>query len=139
MSLGTWLALAVVFGALPATLWFRSSEAATSPDLRELLESRVRIQAPVLGPGWHEGLLNRQRREPPCYVIVTFRPRSSSDSPLQPGVIVELRDVSRLDVYTGRISSVVHWAGRQSTDLEETSLWRPIPPSVIDAHRDCSP
>ena len=86
--------------------WLPSLVTAGPRDLLELLESRVRIQTPVLGPGWHEGLLNRERREPPCYMILTFRPRPSSDSPLLPGVTVQLRDVSRLEAYTGRRSNM---------------------------------
>jgi len=118
--------------------WLPSLVTAASRDLSELLESRVRIQTPVLGPGWHEGLLNRERREPPCYVILTFRPRPSSDSPLRLGVIVQLGDVSRLEAYTGRISNMAQWAGRQSPDLEQDSLWQSIPPDELDANRHCS-
>lgn len=120
-------------------VWLSSVTMAASRDLLGLLERRVRIQSPALGPGWHEGLFNRQRREPPCYVVLTFMPRPSSDSPLRPGAIVQLRDVSRLEAYSGRVSSMAEWAGRQSPDVAEDSLWQPVPPDVLDANRNCSP
>jgi hypothetical protein len=117
--------------------WLPSLVTAASRDLLHLVLSRVRIQSPQLGPGWHEGLFNRERREPPCYVILTHDPRPSSDSPLR-GRVIPLRGVSRLEVYTGPISSIQEWAGRQSPDLQQDSLWQPIPPDVLEANRHCS-
>lgn len=36
--------------------------------------ARVRVLAPTLGPGWHTGMFNRLRVEPPCYRIIIFAP-----------------------------------------------------------------
>ncbi len=110
---------------------------AASPDLRRLVERRVRIQSPTLGARWHEGLFNRLRREPPCYVVLTFKPRPSSDAPLQSEAIVSLRDVSHLEAYTGRASNMSEWAGRQHGALALDAAWQSVSADTLDANNDC--
>lgn len=118
-------------------VWSSLAANAASSDLSWLVERRVRIQSPALGPGWHQGLFNRQRREPPCYVVLTFKPRPSPDSPLKAGVILQLQEVSLLQSYSGRPSSMSEWAGRQSAELADDSLWKPVPRDVLRANRTC--
>lgn len=108
-----------------------------SRDLLWLLERRVRIQSPALGQGWHQGLFNRERREPPCYVVITWKPRSSVDSPLQIASIIQLRDVSQLQAYVGPSIPEQIWAGRRSTEVTDDSLWQPVSPGVLEANREC--
>jgi hypothetical protein len=108
-----------------------------SRDLFWLLERRVRIQSPVLRPGWHEGLFNRQRREPPCSVVIIWKPRSSPRSSLQVERIIELRVVSELQAYSGSSAPVSTWAGRQLAELADDSLWRLIAPDVLNENKDC--
>jgi len=109
-----------------------------SRDLLWLVEQRVRIQSPVLGPGWHEGLFNRQRMEPPCYVIIIWKSRSSPGSPLQIEKTVELKVVSGLQAFTGSRTPVSTWAGRQSADSADSGHWQTIPPDVLNANMDCN-
>jgi hypothetical protein len=112
---------------------------AEAENLRGLLERRARIQSPALESGWHEGVFNRQRREPPCFLVLIVEPRQSSDSSLRVRATVQLRDVSRLEVYAGPVSSMTEWAGRQSANVAGDSLWRSVPPDVVDANRNCPP
>ena len=109
-----------------------------SQDLRWLLEQRVRIQSPALGPGWHEGLLNRQRNEPPCYVVVVWKARSSLESSLEVQNLVELSVVSDLEAYSGPRTPLSSWAGRNSKEASNRSLWQVIPREVLDLNRHCS-
>lgn len=106
-------------------------------DLQGLLSQRVRIRSAALGPGWHEGLFNRQRREPACYVVIVWKPRPLANSAIQVESIVELKDVSELQAYSGPRTPMATWAGRQSGELSDDSLWRPVPRAVIDRNRDC--
>ncbi len=38
----------------------------------------VRVEAPWLGTGWHVGIFNRLRVEPPCFRVVIFARNGSS-------------------------------------------------------------
>ena len=109
-----------------------------SQDLHALLEHRVRIQSAALDPGWHEGLLNRQRREPACYVVIAWKPRPLPNSAIRAESIVELKAVTELQAYTGPRTPMATWAGRQSRELSDDSLWRPIARAVLDKHKDCA-
>ncbi|MCI0622389.1 MAG: hypothetical protein L0387_12135 [Acidobacteria bacterium] len=126
--------------ALLTALVIQPSVAANTEswDLRWLLERRVRIQSPALGRGWHQGLFNRQRREPPCYVVITWKPRSSAQSPLRVASIIQIGDVSQLQAYSGPSIPVHTWAGRQSTEVTDDLLWQPVSPGVLEANRTCS-
>jgi hypothetical protein len=113
------------------------AETPESEDLQALLDHRVRIQSAALDPGWHEGLLNRQRREPACYVVIVWKPRPLPNSAIQVETIVELKAVSQLQAYSGSWTPTATWAGRQSGELSDNSLWRPIPRVVLDRNRAC--
>lgn len=125
---------------LPTAFAIQTAAAANpeSGDLHWLLEQRVRIQSPALGPGWHEGLFNRQRREPPCYVVVIWKPRPSPESSLQAETVIALSVVSELQAYSGPRTPVSAWAGRKSTEASDDSLWQLIPRGALDRNRDCS-
>src|SRR6266704_2044257 len=112
--------------------------AAAKPQSRDLLwlvEQRVRVQSPALGPGWHEGLFNRQRREPPCYVVVIWKPRPSPESSLQAENIIALSVVSELQAYSGPRAAVSTWAGRKSNEASDDSLWQLISREILDRNR----
>lgn len=106
-------------------------------DLQGLLGHRVRIRSAALGPGWHEGLFNRQRREPACYVVIVWKPRPLANSAIQAQSIVELEAVSELQAYSGPRTPMSAWAGRKSGELADDSRWRPIPRAVLDRNKDC--
>lgn len=105
-------------------------------DLHGLLGHRVRIRSAALGPGWHEGLFNRQRREPACYVVIVWKPRPLANSAIQAQSIVELEAASELQAYSGPRTPLSAWAGRRSGELSDESLWRPVPRALGSA---CSP
>lgn len=110
---------------------------AGSPDLLELLERRVRIQSPTLESGWHDGLFNRQRTEPPCYVIVIWKPRASLDSLITAKATLHLRDITHLQAYTAQDIPLPEWAGRRAADLADDSRWQPVPSKIIRANDKC--
>ena len=109
---------------------------ADSPDLLWLLERRVRIQSPTLGPGWHDGLFNRRRTEPPCYVVIVWNLRPSADAPIQAKATIHLGDVSHLQAYTATLS-LPQWAGRRREEIADDSRWQPIPSETIRANEKC--
>lgn len=106
-------------------------------DLQGLLGHRVRIRSAALGPGWHEGLFNRQRREPACYVVIVWKPRPLANSAIQAQSIVELKAVSELHAYSGPRTAMSAWAGRESGELSDDSLWQPVPRAVLDRNSGC--
>lgn len=106
-------------------------------DLQGLLSHRVRIRSAALGLGWHEGLFNRQRREPACYVVIVWKPRPLANSAIEAQSIVELKAVSELQAYSGSRTPMSAWAGRQSGELSDDSLWRSVPRAVLDRNKDC--
>ena len=114
-----------------------SAENPRSGELHRLLEHRVRIQSAALGPGWHEGLLNRQRREPACYVVIVWKPRPLPNSAIQAERIIELKGVSELQAFSGPWTPMATWAGRQSGEVSDDSLWRPIARAVLDSNQEC--
>lgn len=128
-----------LFSVLATALLAGSFAAADagSPDLLWLLERRVRIQSPTLGAGWHDGLFNRQRSEPPCYVIMIWKPRASLDSPITAKAIVHLRDISHLQAYTAGDLALAEWAGRRPAEVVDNSRWQPIPSDIIRANEEC--
>ena len=75
------------------TVWVLASPAGAA-DMRPTIGSRVRVQANVLGPGWHEGMFNATRTEPACYVIVFFKPRSSRTAVIELSSTIYVRNVS---------------------------------------------
>jgi len=58
----------------------------------------ARFQAHELGPGWHRGFFNRIRTAAPCYILMTFVPRSSPDEPLRVKQTIPITRVQRLHV-----------------------------------------
>lgn len=57
--------LTLVLNLLPVV---QSAEPISLPSVGAL----VRVEASRLGPGWHLGIFNRLRVEPPCYRVVIF-------------------------------------------------------------------
>jgi hypothetical protein len=114
-----------------------SAESPGSQDLHGLLGHRVRIQSAALDPGWHEGLFNRQRREPACYVVIVWKPRPLPNSAIQAQGIIELKAVSELQAYSGPWTPMATWAGRPSGELSDDSLWRPVPRALLDGNKEC--
>ena len=66
-------------------------EVSQAPNLGEL----VRFVAPNLGPGWHIGMFNRVRVEPPCYVVLLF----SMDGEYRWSETLSLADLRHLQVH----------------------------------------
>ena len=61
----------------------------------------VRVEAPRLGPGWHVGMFNRLRLEPPCYRVVIFA-RDGSNHITHTLGIEEIQRLQFHLVYDGR-------------------------------------
>ncbi len=99
-------------------------------DLLPTVGSRVRIQAKLLDAGWHEGMFNGTRTEPPCYVVLIFKPRGSRTAAIQASVIVPVQDISYLDVHTGTKTPLQDWAGLPSADSSEEH-WQRVAPDVL--------
>ncbi len=99
---------------------------------RELLAARppdigagVRFQAEELGPGWHRGFFNQTRTVPPCYILMTFEPRSSADEPLRVKQTLPITRVERLQVTDAPGTSMQEWDALVTPEVPENS-WHDI-------------
>jgi hypothetical protein len=59
-----------------------------------VIQARVRVVVPQLGPGWRTGMLNGTRQEPTCYLVLLFHPGRTR----QVVATVYLGAVARLEV-----------------------------------------
>ena len=71
----------------------------------------ARFQAYEVGPGWHRGFFNQFRTVPPCYILVTFKQRSSSDESLRLNRTIPIVRVRRLQVTDAPGTSMQEWDG----------------------------
>ena len=71
----------------------------------------ARFQAGELGPGWHRGFFNQLRTVPPCYVLITFEPRSSPAEHRRIRKIIPITSVERLQVTAAPGTSMQEWDG----------------------------
>ena len=101
---------------------------------------RVRTQSEQLGPGWHEGLFNQTRTEPPCYVVLIFAPRVTQKSPMRVSAFVAVERISRLQITADPFfSSMQDWVGFPELTLPEAS-WRDIRITHLQSPNDrCQP
>jgi hypothetical protein len=54
--------------------------------------ARVRVQVSGLWPGWHMGVFNRLRVEPPCYRVLVFGPTHHVER------MLSIREIERIQV-----------------------------------------
>jgi len=85
----------------------------------------VRFQAEELGPGWHRGFFNQQRTVPPCYLVMTFTVRTSSEESLRVSATVPISRVNRLQASSVIGVSMQAWDGLALPDIPEQS-WREV-------------
>lgn len=97
---------------------------------QDLVGQRVRIQAPALGAGWHEGMFNRTRTEPPCFVVLLFKPRASPSAAIEVAATLPLAGVARLAVFTGAPAAMAAWAGLAGRDASGGD-WREVDLATI--------
>jgi hypothetical protein len=87
--------------------------------------SRVRVQAPALGSGWREGMLNRTRTAPGCYHVLVFKPRPSRIAAMELESMIKIGDVTRMAVFTGSAGPMQDWVGRTTPEATEAD-WREV-------------
>jgi hypothetical protein len=115
-----------------------STSGAPGSDSARPVGGRVRVKAERLRSGWHEGVFSRTRSEPPCYVVVIFKPRSSAGAAIRHSATVPIRDVSRLQLFTGPEQALGAWAGLPGA-TDGDALWRDVATSVLaEAKRACT-
>ncbi len=85
----------------------------------------ARFQSDELGPGWPRGFFNQMRTVPPCYLLMTFVPRSSPDDPLRVKQTIPIARVQRLQVTSVPGSSMQEWDGLALPAVPE-SEWREV-------------
>lgn len=85
----------------------------------------ARFQAKEIGPGWHRGFFNQIRTVPPCYILMTFKLRSSADEPLRVDRTIPIARVSRLKVTDAPGTSMQEWDGLVLPAVPENS-WQEI-------------
>ena len=56
----------------------------------------TRFQTHIMGPGWHHGFINQLRTVPPCYIVMTFKPRLSQDQALRVDRTIPINRIERL-------------------------------------------
>ncbi len=81
----------------------------------------TRFQAHELGGGWHRGFFNQIRTVSPCYMVMTFEPRSSPDEPLRVKDTIPIARVQRLQVTAAPGTSMQEWDGLALPAVPEDS------------------
>lgn len=87
----------------------------------------VRVVAPSLGAGWHYGMFNRTRTEPPCYLVLTFH----SDGTNRIKRTLMFTDINKLQVhktYDGVAKMAPFTGGKQTWGEQD---WREIPVKLL--------
>ncbi len=90
----------------------------------------ARFQAQEIGPGWHRGFFNQIRTVPPCYILMTFKLRSSTDEPLRVDRTILIAGVNRLQVTDAPGTSMQEWDGLVLPAVPENS-WQEIEPDRL--------
>jgi len=85
----------------------------------------ARFQAHEIGPGWHRGFFNQTRTVPPCYILITFEPRSAPDEPLRIKHTISIARVQRLQVTAAPGTSMQELHGLVLPAVPENS-WQEI-------------
>lgn len=88
--------------------------------------SRVRFQSGRPGGEWREGMFNATREEPPCHVVVVFKPRASRRAALEVESTVTPDEITRLQVFVGPRKAMPEWAGIPRSPVPE-GAWREAP------------
>ena len=81
----------------------------------------ARFQSHELGPGWHRGFFNQIRTVPPCYIVMTFEPRSSPDEPLRVKDTIPIARGQRLQVTAAPGTTMQEWDGLALPAVPEDS------------------
>jgi len=102
---------------------------------KAMVGQRVRIQTAALGREWRVGMFNRTRTEPPCFLVLLFRPRASPAVPIEVESTIKIADVDRLAVFTGAPGPMQDWAGRTGQGGSETD-WREVNLDALRAARE---
>ncbi len=88
--------------------------------------AHVRIQAQGLAPGWHDGMFNRTRAEPPCHIVLIFKPRTSTSDPILVSASIPSLRISRLQISADPIQQPMpEWVGIPA-QVSANSAWREI-------------
>ncbi len=85
----------------------------------------ARFQSHELDPGWHRGFFNQIRTVPPCYILMTFEPRSLPEEPLRVKHIIPVARVQRLQVTAATGTSMEEWDGLVPPAVPENS-WHEV-------------
>jgi hypothetical protein len=110
-------AVVIMPAAASAPATRAAGEAGQDTELLPRIGARVRVLASVLGPGWHAGMFNRLRVEPPCYWILIFAPGQIR----RVTATLSVRDLERLEEAAGRYFFEEHDSetlARESADGE---------------------
>jgi hypothetical protein len=116
--------------AAPGTV----AQSQTGADLFLLVGARVRVLAPRLGEGWHIGMFNRLRVEPPCYRILLFAPAGSG----RISATLSVRDFTRIQVSILGDGRTRPYTLEPNQDLNSKEDWRDVPLETLsEAERSC--
>jgi hypothetical protein len=68
-------------------------------------------------------MFNATREEPPCHVVVVFKPRASRRAALEVESTVTTDEITRLQMFVGPSEAVSEWAGVSRSPVPE-GAWR---------------
>jgi len=123
----------VLAGAMAAPSAVAQSQAGA--DLFPLLGARVRVLAPSLGEGWHIGMFNRLRVEPPCYRVLLLE---STGSIRRITATLSPRDLTRIQVSTLADGRARAYTPERNEDLDSKEDWRDVSLEALsEAERSC--
>jgi hypothetical protein len=111
-----------------------AAQSQTSADTLPPVGARVRVLAPRLGEGWHIGMFNRLRVEPPCYRVLLFSPTGSRRITATLSVH-DLRGIQVSTLYDGQTRP---YKFDPDAELDSKESWREVSMEVLaEAERNC--
>lgn len=111
-----------------------AAQSQTSEDTLPPIGARVRVLAPRVGEGWHIGMFNRLRVEPPCYRVLLF----SSTGTRRITATLSVRDLGGIQVSTIRDGQTRPYKFGSDEDLDSKEIWREVSLEVLaEAERNC--
>lgn len=127
------LVLAAILASNVAAATRAEPETQPSPSL-PAVGARVRVLAPALGAGWHTGMFNRLRVEPPCYRIILF----ASGPTRSVRATLSVRDLMALQVSTIYDGRTRFEPAEPSEEAYAGETWSEVPLELLRAaERHC--
>jgi hypothetical protein len=111
-----------------------AAQSETGTDALPPVGARVRVLAPRLGEGWHTGMFNRLRVEPPCYRVLWFSPAGTR----RIAATLSVRDLAEIQVSTMQDGQARPYKFDSGEKPNSKEAWREVSREVLaQAEANC--